>query len=214
MSRELSGETCIVYGADYSVYVRIVRLVLEEKQVDYRLIPVDIFAEEGRSAEYRARHPFGRIPAFEHDGFDLYETSAIVRYVDEEFPGQKLQPENSQARARMNQIIGIADFYAYRPMVWDVSVERLEKAEPDEAKIAAGLELSQQCCESIEALISDGPWLVGGKLTLADASLAPMMDYFVKAPEGKALLAAYPKLSAWWSLMSSRPSMLATVPTS
>jgi glutathione S-transferase len=82
----------VVYGADYSVYVRIVRLVLEEKGIDYELVPVDIFAADGIPAWYFEHHPFGRIPAFEHDGFRLHETGAIARYVDEAFAGPALQP--------------------------------------------------------------------------------------------------------------------------
>jgi glutathione S-transferase len=55
-----------VFGADYSVYVRIVRLCLIEKGVEYELTPVDIVAKEGPPQSYLAKHPFGRIPAFEH----------------------------------------------------------------------------------------------------------------------------------------------------
>jgi hypothetical protein len=68
----------IVFGAAYSVYVRAVRLTLSEKRVSYRLQEVDIFAPGGPPADYLARQPFGRIPAFEHDGFALYETAAIT----------------------------------------------------------------------------------------------------------------------------------------
>ena len=74
-----------VFGAPYSVYVRSVRLTLEEKTVDYDLVPVDIFAAGGPTREQVARHPFGKIPAFEHDGFRLYEAGAIARYIDEAF---------------------------------------------------------------------------------------------------------------------------------
>ena len=83
----------IVVGAPYSVYVRAVRLALEEKGVPYEIVPVDIFAAGGPPPEHRARHPFGKIPAFEHAGFRLYEAGAITRYVDEAFPGPRLQPE-------------------------------------------------------------------------------------------------------------------------
>ena len=94
----------ILFGAAYSVYVRIARLALAEKGVAYRLVEVDIFAEGGPPADYAARQPFGRIPAFEHDGFRLYESGAITRYVDEAFPGPPLQPAEPQARARVNQV--------------------------------------------------------------------------------------------------------------
>jgi hypothetical protein len=59
----------IVFGEPYSVYVRTVRLALEEKAVNYELVPVDVFASGGPPPEHKARHPFGKIPAFEHAGF-------------------------------------------------------------------------------------------------------------------------------------------------
>ena len=117
----------ILYGADYSVYVRIARMVLEEKGIDYELVPLDIFAAEGVPTWYREIHPFGRIPAFEHEGFRLFETNAITRYVDEAFDGPALQPDDVRGRARMGQMTGMLDAYGYRAMVWDVAVERLER---------------------------------------------------------------------------------------
>ena len=110
----------ILFGAAYSVYVRIARLALAEKGVAYRLVEIDIFAEGGPPAEYAARQPFGRIPAFEHDGFRLYESGAITRYVDEAFAGPPLQPQDPRGRARVNQILSILDSYAYRTLVWDI----------------------------------------------------------------------------------------------
>ena len=84
----------IVFGAPYSVYVRAVRLALEEKGVRYEIVPVDIFASVGALPEHKARHPFGKIPAFEHAGFRLYEAGAITRYVDAAFPGPRLQGDD------------------------------------------------------------------------------------------------------------------------
>jgi glutathione S-transferase len=101
-----------VFGAPYSVYVRSVRLTLEEKAVDYDLVPVDIFAAGGPPREQVARHQFGKIPAFEHDSFRLYEAGAIARYIDEAFAGVPLQPADVRGRARMTQIISILDSYA------------------------------------------------------------------------------------------------------
>lgn len=101
-----------LFGLERSVYTRIVRLALEEKPIAYSLSEVEIFGPGGVPPEYMARHPFGRIPAIEHDNFRLYETSAITRYVDEGFPGVQLQPSEPHARARMNQIVGLLDAYA------------------------------------------------------------------------------------------------------
>ena len=91
--------TPVLFGATYSVYVRAARLALEEKGVPYRLEEVDIFADGGPPPGYAQRHPFLRIPAFEHGGFRLYEAGAIMRYVDDAFDGPPLMPATPRARA-------------------------------------------------------------------------------------------------------------------
>lgn len=203
-----------LYGASYSVYVRVARLALAEKGVDYALVPVDVFATGGPPSEHVGRHPFGRIPAFEHGDFALYETGAIARYIDEAFPGPRLQPADLFERARCNQLISLADAYAYRCLVWDIYVERVERpaegAYPDEARIAAALPMARTCLAAISELMGEHPWLAGPELSLADLYLAPMIDYFVRAPEGEAMMREHSRLAAWWEHIAARPSMAAT----
>lgn len=103
-----------LFGADYSVYVRVARLALIEKGVDHELVPVDVFLADGLPGWYLDLQPFGRIPAFEHGDFRLFETTAITRYVDEAFAGPPLQPSDVKLRARMNQILSLLNAYAYR----------------------------------------------------------------------------------------------------
>ncbi|MCV3209802.1 glutathione S-transferase family protein [Mesorhizobium sp. YC-39] len=200
----------VVYGADYSVYVRIVRLALEEKGIDYELVPVDVFAEDGIPGWYFEHHPFGRIPAFEHEGFRLHESGAIARYVDEAFDGPALQPVEARARARTNQIAGMLDAYGYRAMVWDVAVERLEKTTPDEALIAAGLGQAATVLRVLTSLKATGPWLLGEQLTLADLHAAPIIGYFVKVDEGRKLLAEFADIQEWYARFAARPSFART----
>lgn len=203
-----------VFGTTYSVYTRIVRLALEEKGVAYRLEEIDIFADDGPPADYDERHPFLRIPAFEHNGFRLYESGAIARYIDEAFPGPALTPETTEGRARANQITGILDSYAYRTWVWDIFVERIRVPEqgkdPDEPKIAEALPRAETCLSAIEHLMNGAPYFIGDNPTLADLHAAPMIALFRLAPEGKRLLSDHPPWSAWWRQMAERPSMAAT----
>src|SRR5262245_26069420 len=140
-----SSKRPIVYGATYSTYVRTVLLTLEEKGILYDLIEIDVFARGGPSSDYLKINPFGRIPSFEHEGFRMYEAVPIARYVDEAFDGPQLQPSDIHERARMNQIIGVLDSYAYRALVWDIYVERTSGQrgqEPDEQRIAAAVPLA------------------------------------------------------------------------
>ncbi len=205
----------ILFGASYSVYVRAVRLTLEEKRVPYRLVEVDIFAPEGPPPDYLQRHPFKRIPAFEHDGFRLYETGAITRYIDEVFTGPALMPNEPRARARVNQIISIIDNYGYGPLVREIFVERVRASahgrSADEAKIAAAIPPAETCLRAIEELADPkGPLLTGGEVSLADLHAAPMFAYFCMAKEGAGLLSSQPRLGRWWQAMRNRPSMTAT----
>ena len=71
----------IVYGPADCSYVWSARLAHAEKGVTHELVDVPFGAH--REQTYLSRQPFAKLPAFEHDGFTLYETQAIVRYVDE-----------------------------------------------------------------------------------------------------------------------------------
>ena len=194
--------------------MRIARLALHEKGVSYRLEEVDVFGDKAARETQLARQPFGKIPAFEHDGFRLYETTAICRYVDEYFPGPPLQPRTPAGRARMTQAISILDCYAYRTLVWDIYVERVlnprEGKPTDEARIAAALPMARTCLAALDALASGAPWLAGEELSLADLHAAPMIAYFLEAPEGRTLLAEHDRLARWWSTLSARESIAAT----
>ena len=201
----------VLFGATYSVYVRAARLALEEKDVRYRLEEVDIFADDGPPPGYAQRHPFLRIPAFEHGGFRLYEAGAIMRYVDDAYDGPPLMPATPQARARASQLMSILDSYAYRCWVWDIYVESVERSS-GQATIAKALPRAETCFAAIEALIEPDGYFLGTAPCLADLRAAPMIAILRRAPEGAALLAGHPRWQDWWRRMSARPSMAATRP--
>jgi glutathione S-transferase len=205
-----------LFGAAYSVYTRIARLALIEKGVGFAFEEIDIFDPAGPPSSYLRRQPFGRIPALLHDGFDLYETAAICRYVDEAFPGRPLQPLTAQGRARVGQIVGLLDAYAYRPMVWDIFVERVRKPQQnrasDEARIAAALVAAERCLNVLESFMGEAPWLAGAgeEPSLADLHAAPMLAYLAAPRDGQALVERHPRMLAWLRRMRARPSMQAT----
>src|SRR4051794_34378754 len=100
-----------LHGVPGSPFVRAVMIGLEEKRVSYEFVA--IAPGSTKAPEHLARHPFGRVPAFAHDGFSLYETQAILRYVDAAFEGPALRPSDVQALARMDQLVGISDWYLF-----------------------------------------------------------------------------------------------------
>ena len=204
----------VVYGPAYSTYVRSVRLALEEKGVDYTLEEVDFL--HGMPEEHMKRHPFGKVPAFEHDGFRLYEASAIARYVDEAFEGPSLQPADVRQRARMNQIISIVDSYLYGQVVGVIVIQRLVvpmmDGSPDEAAIEAAIPAGRLALGVLEGLHGDQAFLCGEVLSLADLHLDPIIAYLAMTPEGEAMLAETPKLRRWFESMSGRQTVIHTAP--
>ena len=95
-----------LYGFDGSTYVRTVRMLLAEKGAQYDQVPVHVLKGEPRQPEHLARHPFGKVPVVDHDGFRILETSAIAPYLDEVLPGPSFMPDNAKDRARMRMAIG------------------------------------------------------------------------------------------------------------
>ncbi len=204
----------IVYGAAMSPYVWSVRLTLAEKGVAHDLVSVGI--DEFRSEAHLTRHPFGKIPAFEHDGFVLYETQAIMRYVDEAFPAAPLQPIEVQPFARMNQIMGIVDNYLTPCLLANVIFHRMVAPRlgrtVDEEAIAAALPKVRHCLGEIARLAGEQPFLAGEAVTLADLMTIPQLYYFKKLPEGTAQFAELPALAAWVNRMEERQSLQVTRP--
>ena len=203
----------VLYGPVYSTYTRSARLTMEEKGVDYDLVEVD-FLQGPMPAEQIERHPFARVPAFEHDGFKLYEVTAIERYIDEEFDGPPLQPESSKERARMNQIISVIDSYTYPCTVGQLVIQRIVMPmlgeQPDEALIAEAMPEVSKCMATIADLRAGNKFLVGDRLTLADIHLAPIFDYFQSTPDSAPVLRENPALGDWWEEMSARESIRKT----
>jgi len=204
----------IVYGPAGSTYVWSARLALAEKGVMHELVEVPLGAH--REAPHLARQPFAKVPAFEHDGFALYETQAIMRYVDERFPGTPLQPEDVHEWSRMNQLIGIVDAYAWPSIAGTILYNRMLVPRlggvADEAAVAAALPRAGLCLAEIDRLMSDHRFLTGAHVSLADLMVIPLLYYFGKVAEGRPLLVAHSKLEAWVRRMTERQSFRVTKP--
>jgi glutathione S-transferase len=203
-----------LHGYHFSVYVRIARMLMIEKDLTWSHVEVDPFGELPLS--YQALNPFGRVPTLNHDGFVLYETGAIVRYLDEAFNGKQLQPDEPRQRARMNQIIAVADSYVYWPLVRQVYSHRVFRPAAgeswDEAQIGEGLQSATKVLAALEALASPNEWLCAEEPSLADFHLGAMIGCFIAAPEGARMLMDYPRLHQWWDRLRQRASYIATNP--
>src|SRR5258705_10863734 len=107
----------VLYGFDGSTYVRTVRMLLAEKGAHYEQVPVNVLKGEPRQPEHIARHPFGKVPVLDHDGFRIIEAGAIMPYLDEGLPGPAFTPDRSKNRARMRMAMSIVDSYGYGALI-------------------------------------------------------------------------------------------------
>ncbi|HEX8258199.1 MAG TPA: glutathione S-transferase family protein [Allosphingosinicella sp.] len=208
------ADTVQLHGWRYSAYTRIARLALLSKGVGHETIEVDPFGKLPDA--YLRLHPFGRVPVLTHEAFTLFETSAITRYVDRAFEGRPLQPKGAAALARMDQVISVVDSYAYWPMVRQVASHAFFRPFfgdlSSREEIDAGLEASRKVLSFLDGVAAEGAVLSGRDFTLADCHLAPMMDYFVRAEEGRAALSTHPALQEWWDRLSVQDVLKATDP--
>ena len=173
-------------------------------------------AREHKQPEHLARHPFGRIPTFEHDGFAIYETQAIIRYLDEIFPNPPLTPGNAQQRTRMNQIIGIIEWYFFPKAAAPIAFNRIIGPKllglpTDEAAIAEAMPMARTCFAELDRLLGDQAYLTGDSMSLADIMLASQLDLLCDTPEGAELISGT-RLEPWLNRMRARPSFVATQP--
>jgi glutathione S-transferase len=202
----------VIHGVPGSPYVRSALLGFEERGIPYRLAVLARGAS--RSEEHLKRQPFGRIPAMEHGDFCLYETQAILRYADTLGSGPSLVPRNIQAAARMNQIVGIVDWYVFPSITVGVAAERLMSQyfwgrPADEANIAKAMPVARTCIVELEKLRGSAEFMAGDSVSIADLMLAPQLEYFRATPEGAELLKGT-SLDGWLTRMNMRASMQAT----
>jgi glutathione S-transferase len=202
----------IVHGVPGSPYVRAVLLTLEEKGADYELAAMQLGTL--KQEPHLSRHPFGRIPAFEHDGWPLYETRAIMRYVDAVLAEPRLQPEGPRELARMEQLMNITDWYVMPQVSRTITIHRVVAPRfgrpVDEEAVAKAIPDARHCIGEIARLLDGNTWMAGNAISLADLLLGPHLSMLAQAPEGAAILREHANLHGWLDRMEARSSMQVT----
>jgi len=203
----------IVHSVPGSPFGRAVLAALEEKGARYRLAPL---APGGsKSPEHLARNPFGRVPVLEHDGFSLYETQAILRYLDRVLPTPALTPSDPKRAARMDQVMNVNDWYLFQGVCSVIAFQRIVGPRllgltTDEAAIEAAMPRARTVFAELARLLGEQPYFAGEAVSLADLLVAPQIDFMAPTPEWSELGAPHANLAAWLTRMQARPSFVAT----
>ncbi|RYZ38324.1 MAG: glutathione S-transferase family protein [Myxococcaceae bacterium] len=194
-----------LHGNPMSTCTRKVLTVLAEKGHEVEFINIDLMKHEQKSPEHIARQPFGVVPALElDDGFVMYESRAISRFLDRTLPGPSLTPADPKAYALMEQFIGVEQSYFSGPAM-KIVMERF-RGTNNEENIAKGREGLKRPLEVLDAALANRPFLAGNDFTLAEVCFAPYMEYLFAMGE-KDTVAPYKNVMAWWDRVSNRPSV-------
>ena len=190
------------YGTPKSTYVRTVRLLLAEANIDYDLKDIDIFNGDNKTDEYLAKHPFGKVPTVEIDGNTIYETTAITHYINQKLANGIFAPPDVLLQARMYQIISIVDNYLYPSAIGTIVIQNLivpsQGGETDKDAVQKAIAPTQKALGAIEDLFVGSPFLVGSLVSIADFYLIPIFVYLEQTPQFSEVTANTPKLKGWW----------------
>lgn len=200
-----------IIGPSFSNFVRSVMLACHEKGVEFR-----------QGMEYQGEqcapgtptleklNPFGKVPVLVHDGLVLFETEAILRYLDREFEGPELLSGDREQRALIDQWSSACASQVDRAVVRDylleiikpifqggeVNRQRLTEAEPGVSRVLS----------IMERQLRDDGFLVGDRFSIADALAAPMLDYLLRQAEAQALISDVPRVQAYIERLRVRES--------
>jgi glutathione S-transferase len=197
-----------VYGHPISTCTRKVLTTLAEKQAKFDFVLVDLMTGAHKKPDHLARQPFGQIPALEDGDFSLYESRAIIRYLDETLPGQALRPKDARGRAIMEQWMSVetSNFTPHAmTYIYQHFFGPMRGQQPDLAKVEEAKPKLDKCLEIMDKRLSSVPHFAGDSFSLADISFMPYVEYAMQTP-AKDLIAARSHVSAWWKRVSERPS--------
>ena len=203
----------VFHAVPGSPFARSAYAALIEKGTSFRITPLAPGAS--KQPAHMERHAFGRIPVLDHGDFRLYETAAILRYIDRVLPTPPLTPADPQMAARMDQVMSINDWYLFNGVNNVIGFQRIVKPRllgmpADEAAVAAALPKAHAVINELSRLLGRHDYFAGANVSLADLLVMPQLDFLAATPEWAILSASVPNIVAWLGRMNERPSMQAT----
>ncbi len=196
-----------LFGFPGSTCTRKSLFVLHEKGAAFEFIPVDLLKGEHKAPAHMARHPFGVVPVLENGDFRLFESRAIIRYLDQVLPGASLTPAGAEDRARMEQWISVEHGYFSPPAmkaIMNIWYSSMAGNAPDQETVNAGVAGAGKALDVIEAALVGKDYLAG-TFSLADVVYAPYLQYLQDMGLG-AVIGDRPNVAAWWARVSGRPA--------
>ena len=207
-----------IIGMPRSNLTRTVRIACLEKEIPFTFSSRNVQPPgHPPTPELLRSNPFGKVPVLTHGPFVLYETAAICRYIDDNFPGPLLRPVHAEKAARMNQWISVAmtrfDPDIIRnfviPMFFADDVKRHDPAFT--TRMNEMTDRIRHDLSVLDAAYGDG-WVCGDRFTIPDMMIMPMIHYLNAMPGGPEMLASAPNIADAFARFKARSSAAQTDP--
>lgn len=192
-----------LFGHPVSTCTRKVLITLAELGLPYQLQVIDFATGEHKQPGHLKRQPFGQVPTIDDDGFALFESRAICRYLNNKAKGH-LAPTDIRELAWMDQWLSV-DQANFAPAAMKFIFHYVFHRPQDEATLNSAKTTLETCFTAMTQPLKNQEYLAGNQFSLADIGFMPYMGYLSNTPVAE-VIKAYPVIAAWWERVSARPS--------
>jgi glutathione S-transferase len=194
-----------IFGHPMSTCTRKVLMTLAETNTPYDLTVVDFAKGEHKQEPHLSRQPFGQVPALQDDDFELYESRAMCRYINDKVNGP-LVPRDLRDRARMEQWISVETSNFTAPAMKFI-YQYIFHREQAAGVLETAAEQLDKTLTIMDKQLASTPFIAGKTFTLADICFMPYIEYAMNTP-AKDVFAKHAPAVAWWNKVSERPNWL------
>ena len=201
----------VIWGRDNSVNVQKPLWCLEEMGVPYERRDAGGAFGIVDTPEYRALNPNGLVPTMDEDGFILWESNAIVRYLAAKHSAGRLWPVDLRVRAEADRWMEWQNttlWPALRPVFWNLIRTPVDQRDPDEME-ASRLK-SAQVLGILDAHLASRAFVAGDHFTMGDIPVGCGVWRWMALPIERPPL---PNLQRWFDALAQRPAFAKVVMT-
>ncbi|KAF9268186.1 glutathione S-transferase [Marasmius fiardii PR-910] len=203
-----------LYGSRFATCSARVEVVLIEKQIPYEFIDVILLPPEStqHTPEFRLKQPFGKVPYIDDDGFILYESRAICRYLQFTYPnrGIKLAPavNDTKALALFEQAVSIEMGYfdPYATEAGHMLIEILLGVPFNMELFNNAVDRLSNQLSTYDVILGKQKYIGGNELTMVDLFHLPYGQWVTQAGSDILPNGPWKNVSRWWNEISSRQS--------
>jgi len=194
-----------LWGRTNSVNVKKALWCLGELGIPYERVDAGMQFGVVNTPEYRKMNPNGRVPTIEDDGFVLWESHTIVRYLCAKHSMGKLCPSDLRVRADAERWMDWAFSFqsAMRDVFWGLIRTPPEKR--DQKAIDAGVKASHELAGMLDGVLANRPYVAGAQFTMGDIPIGCEVQRYLRVPIDRP---KRPHLEAWFERLRQRPPFM------